>query len=209
MLHIYGCPQTRSSRATWALEEAGAEYGYTAVDLRNGEHKKPEFLMVNPSGKVPALTDGALNLSESAAIVTYVGEKYPASGLVPSDAFDRAHYFQWCFFVMSELETPLWTMAKHTQYLPEERRVPAVSESCLWEFDLAVKIADQHLQGREFVVGNHFSGADILISATLNWARSLGATLPPSLETYANKMLARPALAKARAREAQAIEVRN
>jgi glutathione S-transferase len=206
MMQVYGFPNTRSTRVTWALEEAGAEYGYTAVDLTKGEHRKPEFLKVNPGGKVPVLIDGDLVLTESAAICTYIGEKFPASGLVPTQATDRAHYFQWCFFAMSELETPLWTMAKYTRLLPEERRIPAVAETCVWEFQRAANVLAQHMEGREYAVGDHFTAADILLGGTLNWARANKIALrSPTLEAYADRLSARPALVRAREREAKAI----
>lgn len=207
MIQIYGFPFTRSTRATWALEEVGAEYQFIPVNLALGEHKKPEFLKVNPGGKVPALVDGDLILTESAAICTYIGEKFPVSGLVPSDIADRAHYFQWCFFAMSELETPLWTKAKHTQFLPEERRVPAVAETCDWEFLRAANTLAQHLEGREYVVGNRFTAADILLGGTLNWARKADVNLGSAvLEAYADRIAARPALIRAREREAKAVK---
>ena len=205
MIKIYGFPYTRSIRATWALEEARADYEFLPVNLAKGEHKQQAFLKLNPGGKVPALVDNELVLTESAAIVTYIGEKFPASGLVPSDIKARAHYLQWCFFAMSELETPLWTMTKHSQILPEERRVPAVKESCIWEFQRAAAVLEKHLEGREFVVGDQFTAADILLGGTLNWARKAEVPLTSSvLESYANQMAARPALLRARAREAKA-----
>jgi len=206
MIHIYGYPFTRSTRAVWALEEAGAEYGYTPVNLAKGEHKLPEFLKLNPGGKVPALIDDDLVLTESAAICTYIGEKFPASMLVPTQIADRAHYFQWCFFAMSELETPLWTMAKHTQFLPQERRVPAVAETCIWEFQRATAVLAQHMAGREYVVGGQFTAADILLGGTLNWARATKISLESAvLEAYAERMAARPGLVRAREREAKAV----
>lgn len=205
MIRIYGYPFTRSTRAVWALEEAGAEYDYTPIDLTKGEHRKPKFLKVNPGGKVPVLIDGDLVLTESAAICTYIGEKFPASGLVPTDTAERAHYFQWCFFAMSELETPLWTMAKYTRLFPEERRVPAVSETCLWEFQLAADVLAQHMEGREYAVGNQFTAADILLGGTLNWARANKIALnSPTLEAYADRLSARPTLVRAKEREAKA-----
>lgn len=205
MIRIYGYPYTRSTRATWALEEAGAEYEFIAVDLSRGEHTKPDFLKVNPGGKVPALVDGDLVLTESAAICTYIGEKFPAAQLVPSGINDRAHYFQWCFFAMSELETPLWTMAKYTRLLPQERRVPAVTETCIWEFHRATNVLAQHLEGREFAIGNQFTAADILLGGTLNWARKAEISLESAvLDAYADRMAARPALVRAREREAKA-----
>lgn len=204
MIRIYGFPYTRSTRATWALEEAGAEYEFIPVDLSRGEHKKPEFLKVNPGGKVPALVDGDLILTESAAICTYIGEKFPASGLVPININERAHYFQWCFFAMSELEAPLWTMAKHSRLLPQEHRVPEVAESCVWEFHRAANLLAQHIESREFAVGNQFTAADILLGGTLNWARKAEIRLESTvLESYADRMATRPGLVRAREREAQ------
>jgi len=205
MITIYGYPFTRSTRATWALEEIGAEYDFVPVNLSKGEHKKPEFLKINPAGKVPALVDGDLILAETAAIVTYIGEKFPTSGLVPADIADRAHYFQWNFFNMTELEAPLWVRAKHTSQFPEARRVPAVAESCLWEFHRATAVLAQHMEGREYAVGDRFTAADIMLCGTLNWARVSEVSLASAvLDAYADRILARPALATARAREAKA-----
>ena len=207
MIQLYGFSGTRSLRATWALEEAGADYTFIHVDLKQGAHKQPEYLRVNPAGKVPALVDGDLVLTESAAICTYIGEKFPASGLVPpaTQVADRAHYFQWCFFAMSELESPLWTMAKHTFVLPEERRMPAIIDTAKWEFARAAELLAQHLEGREYAVGNRFTAADILLGSSLNWARSNKLPLEsPVLEAYADRLSARPALMRAREREAQA-----
>jgi len=206
MIKVYGYPFTRSTRVVWALEEAGAEYDYIAVDLTKGEHKKPEFLKVNPGGKVPVLIDGDLLLTESAAICTYIGEKFPSSELVPVRADDRAHYFQWCFFAMSELEAPLWTLAKHTRLLPQERRVAAVADTCIWEFHRAAGVLLQHMKGREYAAGGHFTAADILLGGTLNWARKAGIALNSKvLEAYAERVSVRPALVRAREREAKAI----
>ena len=204
MIKIYGFPYTRSTRATWALEEAGAEYEFIPVNLAKGYQNQPEFLKVNPGGKVPALVDNDFVLTESAAICTYIGEIFPASGLVPSEINDRAHYYQWCFFAMSELETPLWTMTKHTKILPKERRIPAIADSCIWEFQRAAAVLAKHLEDREFVVGEQFTAADIVLGATLNWARKAEIQLMSTvLEAYADRMSDRPALLRAREREAK------
>ncbi|MFM9912734.1 MAG: glutathione S-transferase family protein [Methylophilaceae bacterium] len=204
MLQIYGSANTRSTRATWALEEAGAEYEFISIDFSKGEHRSQKLLSANPNGKVPTLIDGDFILAESAAICTYIGEKFPASHLVPTNLQERASYLQWCFFVMSELETPLWNKLKYTTLYPEQLRVPNVVNTCLWEFERAAKILTQHLEGREYVVGEQFSAADIMVSLTLGWAQKSDVTLNATLESYAQRLWARPALAKARARESSA-----
>lgn len=201
MLKLYGCPRSRSTRAVWALEEAGAEYEFVNVDLLKGEGRKPEYLQINPYGKVPALVDGDLVLTESAAIVTYIGEKFPACGLVPEDLSQRASYLQWVAFTISELEQPLWTLAKHRFALPEQLRLPAIEQTALWEFARAAKVLGQHLQGREYAVGERFTGADILIGHTLGWAKHAKVLLGSDvLEQYAERMLSRHALDMARQR---------
>jgi glutathione S-transferase len=101
-MRLYGCANSRSLRALWALEHAGAEYDYVSVDLFRGEGRLPAFLALNPGGKVPLLVDGGLRLSESFAIVTYVGEKFPESRLVPKTLAERGEYWRWCNFVVSE-----------------------------------------------------------------------------------------------------------
>lgn len=204
MICIYGFPNTRTTRATWALEEAGASYEFVPVNLPKGEHKLPDFLRLSPGGKVPVLVDEDLVLTESAAICTYIGEKFPDSRLVPTNSHERARYLQWCFFAMSELETPLWTLTKHTRLLPQEKRVPAVLDTCRWEFGIAARVLAQHMESREYAIGDHFTAADILLGSTLNWARRMDIAFESAaLEDYTNRMSIRPALARARAREAE------
>jgi glutathione S-transferase len=202
-MRVYGYPNTRSVRVLWALEEADAQYTYVQVDLKAGEARRPPFLQINPGGKVPALVDGNLILTESAAICIYVADKYPTAQLLPAPASaERANALQWCFFAMTELEQPLWTLTKHTFALPEKYRVPAIMDTARWEFARAAGVLVQGLGEKEFIAGDRFSVADILLANTLNWARSRSIDLGhPSLNAYADNMLARPACAKARERE--------
>ena len=207
MMTLYGCPQTRSVRAAWALEEAGAEYAYVAVDLLKGEGRSPDFQAVNPGGKVPALVDDGLTLTESAAICTYIGDRFPESGLTPPPGTaERAKYHQWCFFVIGELEQPLWTIAKHRFALPADWRVPQIEPTALKEFDVALRVFEKGLGDRMYLLGDGFTAADILAALTLNWARK-GHVLPdsPRVMRYLERTLSRPALERARQREAAAV----
>jgi glutathione S-transferase len=203
MMKIYGCPNTRSTRVVWALEEAGAEYQYVKIDLMKGQGRRQPYIGINPAGKVPALVDGDLLLTESAAICSYIGDRYPDSGLTPRPYTpERALYNQWCCFVIGELEQPLWTIAKHRFAIPEKWRVPAVMDTALWEFSVAAKVLSTRLAGREYALGGGFTAADILIGHTLSWARAFETPLGSmELEAYADRVLSRPALARSRARE--------
>ena len=122
MMKLYGFGPTRSLRALWGLKELGVEFEFIPVNLQAGEHRRPEFLDINPAGKVPVLIDGDLVLTESAAIVLYLAEKYPEKGLMPPKLEQRAQVYRWVMFAMTELEQPLWRITKHTFLLPEGKR---------------------------------------------------------------------------------------
>jgi glutathione S-transferase len=205
MYEVYGMPRTRSTRILWALEELGLEYVFHSVDLAKGEGQSPEFLKLNPGGKIPVLVDGDLVLSESAAICTYLGDKYSEAELVPRPGTrDRGVYDQWSYFVMTELEQPLWTIGKHKFVFPEEKRVPAIIDVALWEFQKAAAVLAKHLDGSDYLVGAAFSMVDILATHSLLWARAF--KLPHHqelLDQYAERISGRTAFAKARERETQ------
>lgn len=203
-LTLYGCPNSRSLRAAWALEEAGAEYDYKTVDLFRGEGRQPAYMALNPAGKVPLLITPEGPLSESGAILLWIAEHFPAAGLMPSaaDAALRAQCLQWCFFVLTELEQPLWTIARHRFVLPAERRVPAIEPTAVWEFDRAARRLALGLEGREVLVGERFGIADILACHTLAWARSARVPIAPALlDAYLDRHFERPAAQRARSTE--------
>jgi len=170
------------------LEELEIDYRIKEIDVHKGEGRSEEYLAVNPTGKVPALQDGSFILFESAAINTYLADKFPEKNLIPkSDSQERGLYNQWCYYVMSELEQPLWLNAKHTFIYPEQRRLPGNIESAKFEFRQALKVIEGHLDKNDYMVGNQFSGADILVAQTFMWAQMVKFPLdmPASLEFIA------------------------
>jgi len=188
-------------RAAWALEEVGAEYEYVEVDLKRGEGQEPWFLAINPAGKVPVLIDGDQVIAESAAICLHLAEKFPASRLLPPvGSPERTECFRWISFMLTELEPPLWAIAKHRFALPKERRVPAVIDSATWEFGVAARILEAGLIQRSFLAGDSLTVADILAGHTLSWARSARFELSSDLERYLTPLLARDAARRARDR---------
>ncbi len=204
MIQLFNYPDTRGLRVSWMLEELGEEYEFNLVPFSSNGFASEEYIKINPAGKVPAIRDGDLVLTESAAIVTYLGDKFPDKKLVPpAGSAARAKYDQWCYFVLSELEQPLWTKGKHKFMLPRDKRVPAIIETAEWEFQKALMILSQGLDGNRFILGDTFSAADILIGQTLSWART--AKQPVEIQNvadYADSILGREALQRARAREA-------
>lgn len=209
-LTLFGTAVTRSLRATWALEEVGADYQFKSVALRDGDGRRSPFIDLNPGGKVPVLVceaDGDDQvIPESAAIVTWVGETFPDSGLVP--AFGdrrRAQYLRWLAFTIGELEQPLWTISKHSFAIPAKYRVPDIINTAKWEYAVALKVLENGLGGQSWILGESFSAADIMIAHTLSWGtKTIGPIESQSLADYHELASARPALARAREREKSA-----
>jgi glutathione S-transferase len=201
-MKLYGYPNSRATRALWALEEAQVEYQYVHVDLKNGAGRAADYLAINAGGKVPTLVDGDVVITESAAICLYLGDKFARSGLLPpAGTRARGECYRWVCFALSELEQPLWTIAKHRFVLPEERRVPAIMQTAFWEFSVAANVLAQELGNRCYAAGEDFSAADILLGHTLAWARSARIELGhDTLNAYAERVLGRATLARARER---------
>jgi glutathione S-transferase len=203
MYQVYGYPRTRSTRILWMLEELGQKYQFHKVDLVTGAGQSPEFLRINPDGKVPVLIDGDFTLRESGAILAYLGDRHSEAGLVPAAGTrQRGSYDQWSYFVLTELEQPLWTMAKHRFALPDHLKVPQVLETARYEFERACKILEKGLGTKGFLLGDQFSAADILAAHTLAWA--IAYKVPPEserLKDYAKIQMQRPAWTRARQRE--------
>ena len=201
-MKLYGHPNSRATRALWALEEVRAEYEYVHVDLKTGQARSDAYLALNPAGKVPTLIDSELVITESAAICLYLGDKFPESGLVPPiGSTERAECYRWVSFAISELEQPLWTIAKHRFVLPKEKRVSAILQTAFWEFSIAASVLAKGIADRPYAVGEQFTAADILLGHTLAWARSTRIELGHgSLNSYADRVLDRPALELARER---------
>ncbi len=192
-MKLYEFPPTRSIRVRWTLQELGVPFEAVRVNMRAGEHRQPEFLKLNPAGKVPVLVDGDLVLTESVAIVLYLADKYPEKKLAPTDLRGRAELNRWLLFTATELEQPLWRIAKHSFAYPEEKRLPAEIKLAGEDFAPMAQVMERHLGGRNYVVGDSVSVADFVLAYTLDWA-SRAKLLDgfPRLNRYVETMYARP-----------------
>ena len=192
-MKLYEFAPTRSIRARWTLQELGIDFEAVTVNLLAGEQRRPEFLAVNPAGKVPVLVDGDLVLTESVAIVVYLADKYPAKGFLPGDPGARAQAMRWLLFTTTELEQPLWRIAKHNFIYPEEKRLPADIALAREDFAAMAQVLDQHMVDREFVVGGGATVADFVLGYTLDWAQLSGLLEGlPRLEGYMERLYDRP-----------------
>src|SRR5215467_11068232 len=192
MMKLYWSPRTRSFSALWMMEEAGQPYERVLTDISTGAQKKPEFLAVNPMGKVPALQDGEATLAESAAICAYVAERYPQAKLAPpvGDPL-RAKYLYWLFFGPSCGEPAMMQIATKVEMNP----VAAGWGDAQRVFD----VLDATLAKGPWILGENFSASDIAIGAALNFAVRLFKMVPPrpAFDAYIARCMARPAFQRA------------
>ncbi len=204
MIKLYGYPNSRSTRIVWLLEEIGVDYELIKIDLMTGGGQTDEYLKIHADGKVPAIDDEGFVLTESAAIMNYLADQHPASAMAPMlGSQQRAKYDEWCFFVLTELEQPLWTVGKHTFVFPEDKRVPDMLAVARWEFLKACKVLEKRLRGREYALGEGFSVIDILIAQTLRWASAFNVpTGSELLDAYKERICARPSFERAINKEA-------
>jgi glutathione S-transferase len=201
-LTIYGYRNGRTLRPLWALEEVSAPYDLIEVNIIEGEGRADWFRKLNPGGKVPVLVDGDVVICESAAICLYLADKFPEHALLPPvGTGGRAKCYQWISYLLTELDAPLWNIAKHRFALPPERRVPDAVYTATWEFSTAVRLLEQAIQDRAFLVEDWLTVADILAGHILLWATS-ARVMPNSqpLRRYLGQLTARPAYIRAQAR---------
>ena len=192
-MKLYGFGPTRSLRALWGLKELDVDFEFVPVNLLRGEHKHPDFLRLNPTGKIPVLVDGDIVVPESAAIILYLADKYREKGLMPADLKGRAHVYRWTLFAVTELEQPLWRISRHTAVYPENKRLPADIALAKEEFLVMAAVLDAHLDGRHFIVGDTITVADCVMAYLVDWADELKLIGDfPRLGAYLEKMYARP-----------------
>lgn len=192
-MKLYEFAPTRSIRVRWTLQELGVDFQPITVNLPKGEHRSPQFLAINPAGKIPVLVDGDVVLTESVAIVLYLAEKCPDRKLLPSTPAERGECYRWLLFAATELEQPLWRIARHTRLYPESERLPADVTIASREFKEMAAVVEQHMEGRQFLVGERLSVADIVMAYTLDWSTVAGLLGDfPRLGAYVGRMYARP-----------------
>ncbi|RDV00594.1 glutathione S-transferase family protein [Trinickia dinghuensis] len=192
-MKLYGFAGTRSQRALWGLKEVDADFEFVSVNLLEGEHSRPEFLRINPAGKVPVLIDGDRVIPESAAIVLYLAEKYPEKALMPAGLEERAQVYRWIMFAVTELEQPLWRITRHSFLYPPDKRLPADIELAQADFRSMAAILEEHLDGRQFIVGDKLTAADCVTVYLIDWANEKGLVDTfPRLKAYLERLYARP-----------------
>lgn len=169
MIKIYGSMMSSASRCYWMAEECGQMLENVPLDFQKQEHKSPEYLKINPNGKVPTIVDGDFILWESMAINAYFAEKYKPE-LMGATAEDHAHVNQWSYWAMAHL-----SHAGEPLILQKYRKSPDSDETKKGREELAklLPILDNAMSGKNYLVGDTFTVADlnlVSIVSTLMWA---------------------------------------
>ena len=200
-MQLYGSTNSRALRSIWCLEECGVDYELVKTSFF-GDTKKPDYLALNPNGRVPTLVDGDLVLWESMAINLHLAKKY-GGALWPADESQQALAIQWSFWGMTEIEPNLMAILIHRMMLPEDQRNTRAADD--GERDLArpLKVLDAHLADREHVLGGAFTIADLNVAGSLAVAGMVGFDLSPypNVAEWLARCSSRPAMEKARAAE--------
>nr|WP_255345033.1 glutathione S-transferase family protein [Anabaena sp. PCC 7108] len=175
-MQLYGSLKTRTPMIQWYLEELGISYDYISLDIKAGEQHQPEFLAINPMGKVPAIVDGDLKLWESGAILLYLAEK---DQQMPNLLGERAKIAQWVIFANSTLSPALFTASKREKEMP-----------------ILLMPLNQILQKQPFLLGEILTAGDIAVAYYLYAAKlllSLDYNQYPNVVAYLDRMTARTA----------------
>ena len=201
MIRIYGISQSRALRCLWALEEVGVPYEHVPTNF-GADAKKPEYLAINPNGRVPALVDGDLKLFESMAINLYISRKYGADTLQPKSLEDDARAVQWSFWAMTEIEPPMMQIFIHTVMAPEGQRKPEIAKAGRDSIVKPLGVLDKALAGREHLLNGGFSIADLNVASVMGLLRVSRFDLSrfPNATRWFDACLARPAFERARAK---------
>lgn len=196
---LYYCPQTRAETAMWMNEELGGVCDIKIVNLRAGEQKKPDFLKINPMGKLPALVHEGVVVTESAAICAYLADAFPEKGFAPAlNDPKRGAYYRWMFFAPSCVEPMM------LDRLGKVKRENTAAAGHGAEADVIASLKSALANG-PYLLGDKVCAADIVLASTLNFAMMFGAIdRQEPFVAYVERMTARPAYKKAQEASAKA-----
>lgn len=201
MLTIYGQKASRGLRCLWVLEELGVAYEHVPLNQNNGETRTPDYLAINPSGKIPALVHDGFVLTETVAINEYLASVFP-NALLPRDKRGLAGLHQWTSWALTEVEPNLVSVFKEARKPPGQQDAARVE---LWRAE-ALKalrvVLEPHLGRQAFLLGSEFTLADLNVAAILSPVTLIGIDIGglPHTDAWLRLCLSRAAYARAQSR---------
>jgi glutathione S-transferase len=188
-LKLYHAIPSRSATVRWMLEEIGEPYEIELLDLKAADQAKPSYLVINPMGKVPALVDNGVVVTEVAAICCYLADAYPKAGLAPPIGDNRrGPYLKWLFYGSACVEPAMIDKALGHPAAPRAMAGWA-------DYDTVMGVLQKALAHGPYLLGEQFTAADVVIGATIRWGL-LFKLLPelPEFVAYVARLSARPAM---------------
>jgi len=200
MIKLYGIPMSRASRCLWMLEELGVPYEQVPTSFV-GDAQKPDYLKLNPNGRIPTLEDDGLLVWESMAINLHLGERYD-KGFRPRSPEERAHVVQWSFWGMTEIEPGLIDAFVNRVMAPEAQRNKAVADAGEQKLQRPLAVLDHELAHHSFLLGDRFTLADLNVASVLAIAPLARIDLAkyPNVQRWLAACTERPACRKAMGR---------
>lgn len=202
MITLYGIAASASTAPRICLEEVGAEY--TFVPISRTPPGPSGFVAASPHLKVPALVDGDLTMTESAAITMHLSDRFPDTGLAPRPADPaRAEWYSWMVVLTAQLQAPIYQVIYPERFSTDRLMVGRVRDVAARELDELIEWIDDHLAERTYLLGDRFSSADIFLFSLMPWTRHLvrPAFVRPHGARYFDRIAARPAVARVIAME--------
>lgn len=202
-MKLYFIPSTRAVRPRWLLEEMDIDYELITISMDMS--RTPEYQQLHPHGKVPVLVDDEVTIFESAAICTYLADKYIDKGFAPRiDSLARAYYYQWLFYASLTLEAPVEQYVFHVfpdlpeKVLPTANQTRVSKEETQQWFDKVCQPLNRLLQSNDYLIENRFTAADVVTGGVLLWALKLGMLPEKSpVSSYIARLCERSPLQKA------------
>ena len=194
MYKVIGGVKSRTLRVLWMLEEIGVDYEHIVAAPRSDDVRKH-----NPSGKVPVLLVDGEALTDSMAILSFLGDRH-GKLTHPAGSIERAQQDGLSFRILDELDAVLWSAARHSFILPEQMRVPAVKTTLRWEFEKAADYMSTLLGEKPFLMGEDITIPDILLAHCLGWAINARFQFEgENLRAYLDRLRSRDAFQRAAA----------
>ena len=198
MIEIYHVPGTRGVRPIWLCAELGVDYRVIDVDFSASYRSSPEWRRMNPVGKVPVMVDtdaDGLMFFESGAMVQYLLDRFDQGSLEPERGSpDHALYLQWSWFAEATFARPLGEIVNHLREFPDEQKSEAAIEEMRNRARLCLHALTPQLKQRDYIVGDSFSAADIMLGYSVMLAtKYLPEPLPNEVADYWNRLSERPA----------------
>lgn len=199
-LAFYYSPMSSSNRIHWALEELGVPYEKIKVDLGVGAQKKPEYLALNPNGKVPLLVADGHPIFESLAILIFLGEQFGTEkGLYPQPGLERAEALKWMAWGSVSFGEALFRFLRNTsERFPAEEKNEKAAAAAKNELSAYLTTLDKALEGKDYLLGPNFSLVDLSLASVFPFMARLGIDTNPykNVNAWVGRCVTRPALAR-------------